>query len=113
MMGMPRVRREFRRVIKNLRAVVSAGNLQVKGTTVRVSESGFFVRTQKPFNEGVEVDIALTLPDGTRSKLKGVVKYARRLDVLHLKNGMGIEITERDLPYTQMIDDLRNQQGYV
>jgi len=76
------------------------------GTTVRISEEGVFVRSQKCFTEGTPVGIRLELPGGEVAALKGTVKYARIIDFLPRQNGMGIEFTEKDDAYLRFIRGL-------
>ncbi len=82
---------------------ISFGDDVIRGTTVRVSEKGFFVRSQTSFRVGTLVDINLQLPDEYSCKLKGVIKYARKVNLLERQNGMGIELTEGDLKYLGFI----------
>lgn len=104
---MLRRRRTSQRVVLKVPAEVSAGDQCFKGRTSRVSEKGFFVRSQKSFNEGVRVDIRLKLPDGKEAVLKGIVKYARSVNFLPRQNGMGIELTEIDDTFTRFIRRLK------
>jgi hypothetical protein len=100
---MIRRRRENKRFVFKVQAEVSAGDNCLEGKTVRISEKGFFVRSQKSFSEGTQVDIKLWLPGGEESTLKGIVKYARSVRLLPTQNGMGIELTEKDTTYMQFI----------
>jgi hypothetical protein len=103
---MAREKRTHKRLIHKVKAEVSAGEECYTGTTVRISERGFFVRSQKSFHEGTTVNIKLWLPGGEESTLKGIVKYARSVNFLRPQNGMGIELTEKDTAYMQFIREM-------
>lgn len=110
---MERRRRACKRLLLKLPAEVTADGLSFAGRTVRVSEKGLFIRSQNSFREGVRVNIKLMLPDGKESTIKGVVRYARRINFMPLLNGMGIEITEGDSDYFSLIRSLKKELGYV
>lgn len=95
-------RRNTRYLIK-LPVDIGFGDDVIRGTTVRVSEKGFFVRSQISFPVGTLVDINLHLTDECLCKLKGIIKYARKIKLLERQNGMGIELTEGDLKYLEFI----------
>jgi Tfp pilus assembly protein PilZ len=96
-------RRQTRRYIKKFPVELYAGNMSFSGTTVKLSEKGFFVRSQKSFREGIPVDINIHLTDDSYCFLKGIVKYARSSNLLKQKNGMGIELTALDPKYLEFI----------
>jgi hypothetical protein len=96
-------RRKDKRHIQRYPVEVKAGDLLFKGTTVRLSERGMFVRSQKNFIEGIPVDITIYLTEESSCCLKGIVKYARTMDLLRQKNGMGIEIIEKDQKFLEFI----------
>jgi Tfp pilus assembly protein PilZ len=106
---MIRRRRAYKRFVSKVQAEVSADDKCYTGKTVRISEKGFFVRSQKSFREGTPVNIKLLLPEGEESTLRGVVKYARSVNFLQMMNGMGIELTEKDTAYMQFIRDLKGE----
>ena len=100
------VKREFPRYISKFSVEIKSGERVFKGTTVRLSEKGFFVRTQQSFSVGLSVDIILYLRDDAPCFLKGVVKFAQNGAVSKRDNGMGIELTERDKKYVEFVRDL-------
>ncbi len=73
---------------------------------MRLSRKGLFVRTQQSFSEGVPVEIALTLTNNVSCRLKGVVKYARNIDLFKRQNGMGIELSEKNETYEKYMSDV-------
>ena len=91
------IKRQNTRYLIKLPIDISFGDYVIRGTTVRVSEKGFFVRSQVSFPVGTSVDINLHITDEWSCKLKGVIKYARKIRLLERQNGMGIELTEGDL----------------
>ncbi len=97
------VKRESERFVKKLPVEVSAEDRVIKGTTVRVSEKGFFVRAQTVFSVGTAVDIKLHLSEERLCRLKGVIKFAEKSGLSARQNGMGIELTEKSSEYERMI----------
>jgi Tfp pilus assembly protein PilZ len=102
-------RRESQRYIKRHPVVISAGGMTFKGTTVWLSEKGFFVRSQKNFNEGVPVDITFHLTEESSCSLKGIVRFAKSIELLRQKNGMGIELTEKNQDYLAMVRSVEQE----
>ncbi len=100
------VKRENERFLKKLPVEVSAENRVIKGTTVRVSEKGFFVRAQTIFNVGTSVDVKLYISEENLCHLRGTVKFAEKSALTARQNGMGIELTERKPEYLKLIRSL-------
>jgi hypothetical protein len=109
--GIMAEKRECQRYIKRHPVVINAGGMAFKGTTVWLSEKGFFVRSQKNFNEGVPVDITFHLTEANSCSLKGTVKFARSIDLYRQKNGMGIELTVRDQNYLALVRSVEQENG--
>jgi Tfp pilus assembly protein PilZ len=97
------VKRESTRHLIKIPAELSAGDRTIAGTTVRMSEKGFFVRAQASFCVGTPVDVTLQLSDHRSCVLRGIVKYARNIGIDKRQNGMGIELSEDDPRYREFI----------
>lgn len=104
-------KRACQRYIKRHPVVINAGGVSFKGTTVWLSETGFFVRSQKNFNEGVPVDITFYLTEESSCSLKGIVKHAKSIDLYRQKNGMGIQLTEKDQAYLALVRSVEQQNS--
>ena len=63
-----------------------------RGTSLDLSLNGLCIETDVRFSPHTILDILIHLPDGTISKLKGKV-------VRLLRNGIGVELIEKDSPY--------------
>ena len=106
--------REQKRFIKRLNTDFSVDSVTHKGVSSNFSISGLFIRTNYPYTPDTLLDIAIHLPDGHVSRLKGRVKRSLKTSlgrvmgapVKSLKNGMGIEIVESDAHYLHLIRDL-------
>ncbi len=99
-------RRDDRRFIKRIETTFSAGGITHRGISSNLSETGLFIRTSHAFVRGTIIHIELTMLDGTVSRLKGKVARASKTKVMTGKNGMGIEIVEKDNAYARLIEDL-------
>jgi uncharacterized protein (TIGR02266 family) len=68
------------------------------GFSTNISDGGMFVATANTLAIGTEVDLALTLPSGERMSVRGVVRWARRVndDTPEVSPGIGIQFV--DLP---------------
>jgi Tfp pilus assembly protein PilZ len=97
------VKRERTRHLIKIPAELSVGDKTIAGTTVRMSEKGFFVRTQTSFCVGTPVDVTLHLADNRSCVVRGIVKYARNIGIDKRQNGMGIELSEGDPQYREFI----------
>jgi uncharacterized protein (TIGR02266 family) len=66
------------------------------GFSTDLSDGGVFVATTQPAREGMEVDLAFTLPGNRRVEAKGVVRWIREVNdrCPELLPGVGIEFTE-------------------
>jgi hypothetical protein len=52
--------------------------------------------SEKPYSSNNPIDIEIFMPDNRISSLKGIVRRTTRTPIPSMKNGMGIEITEKD-----------------
>lgn len=104
-------KRQQKRFIKRCEVEFTADNLTLRGISSDFSLTGLFIRTNHPYTPGTLFDILIYLPDGLISKVKGKAVRALKTPtgmvigtpVKSLKNGMGIEITERDHNYLHLI----------
>ncbi len=104
-------KRECQRYLKRHPVVINAGGMSFKGTTVWLSRKGFFVRSQKNFNEGIPVDITFHLTEDSTCSLKGTVRFAKSIELLRQKNGMGIELTEEDQNYISLVRSVEQENS--
>lgn len=104
------VKRQYQRFIAKLPVELMAGDLLLKGSTVRISEKGFFVRAQKSFSAGTPVDITLHLTDDETCTMKGIIRHVRNIALLTRENGMGIELTAKDKKYEDYVKAIRGSQ---
>jgi Tfp pilus assembly protein PilZ len=106
-----KTKRRYERIIRRLEIEFSAKDQTHRGISSNFSLGGIFIRTNRAFEPGTEVDLLIHLPDGTRSKAKGIVKMAMKTPVVSLKNGMGVEITEKDQQYIKFVETLLEGAG--
>jgi Tfp pilus assembly protein PilZ len=98
------------RFTKRLVAKFSSGGDTYNGRLSNLSLRGLFIRTNRVFAPGTTINIELVLPDGTRSFLKGIVRWAERTH-LAIRNGMGIELLERDRAFMDFIKTFHEKTG--
>ena len=104
-------KREFKRYRKRCETEVAVDGVTRRGISSNLSLNGLFVSTNRPFPPDTILDIVIHLPNGSTSKLKGRVRRTLkspigkviRTPVKSLKNGMGIEIIEKDDDYLEFI----------
>ncbi len=99
------IKRQHERFTKRLETRFSSGDLSFTGISSNLSEGGLFIRTQHGFAPGTIIDIELVLPDGKISFLRGKVKRSIRTSIstYQSKNGMGVELIEKDEAYINFI----------
>jgi class 3 adenylate cyclase len=98
-------KRRHKRFVKSFKTIFSSDGKSFTGNLTDLSESGLFISTWNIFDPGSIIDIELLLPDGKTSLLKGQVRRVTKSKFAH-KNGMGIELTEKDSTYTKLLKSL-------
>lgn len=98
------------RFTKRLEVTFSSGGSKYRGISSDLSAGGLFIRTQNGLTPGNVIDIEIYLPEEKVGRLKGVVRRTVKTSFSLVKNGMGIELIERDSNYldflkTFLIDD--------
>ncbi|MBE0425048.1 MAG: PilZ domain-containing protein [Nitrospirae bacterium] len=109
-MGRERGHQRHNRFAKRLEATFGAGGLSYRGILSNLSESGLFIRTNRGFAPDTIIDIELIMPDSKVSRLKGVVKRTIRRPVSTIKNGMGIELIEKDKTYLNFVKSFTGEK---
>ncbi len=99
-----KVRRRHQRFIRRLQIEFTAYGQTYVGISSDFSLSGLFIRTNHAFAPGTVVDLVVYLPDGIRVTMRGSVRRAFKTPVVALKNGMGVELTEKDPRYIDFIN---------
>jgi len=100
-----RVRRRHERFLRRLESEFIGEGNNYRAISSDFSRYGLFIRTNHAFVPGTELDIVVHLPNGTACKLKGVVRMAMKTTIVSLKNGMGIELLQRDHNYIRFLKD--------
>jgi hypothetical protein len=107
-------KRRHPRFIKRLETIIAIDNISFRSISSDLSENGLFIRTKRGVTVDTPIDIELSLPGNKISFLKGIVRRTIRTQVPTMKNGMGIEIIEKDKTFTDFvksIDEERNENG--
>lgn len=99
-------KRRHPRFIKRLTAKVVINNESFTGISSDISENGIFIRTTRGLSADTPVDIRLLMPDNRISSLKGIVRRTTRTLISSMKNGMGVEITEKDGIFMNLLQSL-------
>ncbi len=102
-MGRERGYQRHPRFTKRLEARFSSGVMSFTGISSNLSESGLFIRTNRGFAPDTAIDIELVMPDGKTSSLKGLVRRTIKTPMSTLKNGMGVELIEKDAAYINFL----------
>jgi hypothetical protein len=98
-------RRYSQRFTKRLEVTFTSGGLKYRGISSDCSAAGLFIRTQHGLNPGTPIDIELFLPDGAICLLKGVVRRTVKTPLTTLKNGMGVELLDKDEHYLEFFSN--------
>lgn len=91
------------RRLKRLEAVFTSGDLTYRGILSDISSNGIFIRTNRGFTPGTIVSIQLILPNNQLSSLKGIVRRSTKTPLAAQKNGMGIELLEKDETFIDFV----------
>jgi hypothetical protein len=100
-------RRRHPRFIKRLPVKFYIDNECLTSLSSDLSESGLFLRTNRGTNVNCVVSMQLFLPSNAVSCLKGIVRRTVRTPFSAMKNGMGIEIIEKDEAYGHFMKSIR------
>jgi len=104
------------RFTKRLEVTFSSGGLSFRGILSNISANGLFIRTNRGFTPDTIVDIEVVMPDNKISLLKGIVKRTTKTTLSSVKNGMGVELMEKDSifeNFLQSINDVTEKTGEV
>lgn len=104
-------KRKSNRFKKRLEVTFTKGTDNYHGITSDLSNKGLFIRTRYIFSPGSVLDIKITLPDGSVSQIKGMVKRAVNIPISTFKNGLGIEITQKDAAYDKFVNSMDTGAG--
>lgn len=107
-------RRKTRRFIKRCSVEFAVHGVRHTGISSDFSLEGLFIRTNYPYPPGTLMEITITLPDGRYSNILARVRRVNKsipgriiaASSKYSKNGMGVEILEKDENYLHLIRDL-------
>jgi Tfp pilus assembly protein PilZ len=112
-MDRQRGHQRHRRFTKRLEATFSSGGLTYRGILSNLSRNGLFIRTNRGFAPGSTVDIELVMSENKVCRLKGIVKRTVKTPMSSMKNGMGIELTEKDAAYLNFLESFDKEKEIV
>lgn len=109
-------RRNHKRYIKRLEVEFTVDGVIYRGISSDFSLKGLFIRTTYPVVPDTVLNVTIHLPDGSVSNIRVKVVRAWRTAVGRVmgspvrtaKNGMGVEVVERDANYLHFIRSLLN-----
>jgi Tfp pilus assembly protein PilZ len=97
------------RYTKRLEATFSSGVLTYRGILSDISDNGLFIRTSRGFTPGTAIDITIIMPDNQTSHLTGIVRRSIKTPLSTTKNGMGVELTQKDAVYINFYKSYREE----
>ena len=103
-------KRNHPRFIKRLETRISIDQTSFWSISGDLSESGLFIRTNRGYNVGTPIDIELSLPGNRVSFLKGIVRRTIRTPIPTMRNGMGIEIVEKDEIFRDFVKSISRKR---
>jgi len=103
-------KRKHPRFIKRLETRISIDQTSFWSISGDMSESGLFIRTNRGYNVGTPIDIELSLPGNRVSFLKGIVRRTVRTPIPTMRNGMGIEVIEKDEIFRDFVKSISRER---
>lgn len=73
--------------------------------------NGLFIRTNRGFAPGTIIDVRLMISESTVSTLKGIVRRTVKSPIITAKNGMGVELIEKDDAYIDLVTASLEEHG--
>lgn len=98
-------RREGHRFTKRLESTFAAEGMRFRGISSDISAGGLFIRTQHALRPGTVIDIEIFLSDQKVSRVKGIVRRSTKTPVTTIKNGMGVQLIEKDSAFGDILKD--------
>jgi hypothetical protein len=92
-----------------LHTKLSADSFICWGLLIDFSENGLFIKSNRDFTMGKEIDIEVFMPDNNNSLLKGVIRRKIEMSDSQRKYGLGIALTEKDIVYQHFLRNLNRQ----
>ena len=99
-------RRQHKRYTSRCEIEFSKNGTTYRGISSNFSMNGLFIRTRNPFAADTEINLIVHFSNGSTAKLKGITRQALRKPSYTQKNGMGIEIIEKDSNYFDFINSI-------
>jgi hypothetical protein len=107
-------KRRFKRFTRRCETEFTSRGVTNRGIASDFSINGLFIRTNHPFAAETLIDIMVHLPDGNVSSLQGKVKRSMKnsigkvlgVPMKEQKNGMGVELINKDATYLHFIRSL-------
>jgi Tfp pilus assembly protein PilZ len=99
-------RRKQPRFVKRLETRIISDHISFCSISSDLSESGLFIRTNRGLSIDTPIDIELSLPGNKVALLKGIVRRTTRTGISSMKNGMGIEIIEKDETFIDFVKSI-------
>jgi hypothetical protein len=103
-------KRKHPRFIKRLETKISIDQTSFWSKSGDLSESGLFIRTNRGCKVETSIDIELSMPGNRVSFLKGIVRRTIRTPIPTMKNGMGIEIIEKDETFRDFVKSISGER---
>jgi hypothetical protein len=112
-------RRRQKRIVKRLAIEFVSDGQTYRGICRNLSLDGLFIKTRKPLPPEKIIDMMIHLPDGSTSKLTGKVTRAIRdphglifaTAGIPSKDGMGIQLLEKDANYLRLVGSFLSASG--
>jgi hypothetical protein len=107
-------KRKYKRFITCFEMEYYANGQAYKGISRDLSVTGLFIETDNFLDSDSVVDILIYLPNGLTSKLRGKIRRILKKsfsgkNTATSRQGMGVEIIEKDLNYSRFITSMYNQ----
>jgi hypothetical protein len=107
-------KRKEKRIVKRCSVAFESDGHTYIGFSRNLSPDGLFLKIRKPVAPETIIEMVVDLPDGSTSKLRGKVKRALKdphgtameRAGIPSKEGMGIELIEKDSSYVRFITSL-------
>jgi hypothetical protein len=80
-----------------------SGVIRAWGVLKDLSANGLLVKSNHKLNLETPVDIEVVMPDGEIATIRGVVKRVIGTPDAHRKFGIGVEITDKNLMYRNLV----------
>ena len=102
-------KRKDSRITKVLKVKIHLKENSAWGVLQNLSPDGLYLKTNYTLAKGETISIELSLPNGDKSRVKGLIRRIEAHPDVYWKFGLGVKLLKIDDPYLNYVHNLNDQ----